>query len=290
MTSLGYFASLPSEIRIVIYRHLSPESSFFRLEDSNVAKSIPMKSRNGTYNENEGCCHFTAWGDEKGILSLLSTSREICTEVQLELYKERELVIHFNPSQHIDGAVNRYDEPDFEHPTFGKFPTRLGDFCSTRNFTHTNFSRFTSIRLEMFFPSSTRYSIFFENLRKVVPFHELLRKQIENFAIIIEQWQHKGVLQKNRIVPACPKINIVLKSAPDPPGIPPGIDVKAERKQMTTVELKKVLKSLTRIKRVREVTFDERMDFEESSLPTTTVLDEIKVEMESSTSAAEQRA
>lgn len=130
----GTLSRLSVEIRLMIRQQRMPEAGS---GDGNrgpqALRSFCTVAERQTYQM-----------DYPANLSILRASRYLYLEVMEELYRNRVLTICFNSEIH-----DRWDNPLSQAMLYIK----IGGVCRSRDFQHTDFSKFSSLKLDIRFPS-----------------------------------------------------------------------------------------------------------------------------------------
>ncbi|KAL8934807.1 MAG: hypothetical protein Q9216_005723 [Gyalolechia sp. 2 TL-2023] len=172
---LGTLSRLPMEIRLMIWQELMPEAG------SGDGNRGPQALR-----------HFCTVADkpvdqseQPGNLSILRASRPFYHEILEELYRSRVLTVCFNPTMHHFPLCSTH------------LCTTIGGICKSMDFRYADFSKFTSLRLNIRLPSEDDPFAVLPEL--VLDLHQLVN--------VILSWQEETF---QGLEPSCPRIDIVI--------------------------------------------------------------------------------
>ena len=172
---LGIFGFLPPEIRSKIWQE------YFNLDR-------PAKSRYDTLacsaqRSSSSPDAFPAIENEKRKVSILRTSGQLYRETLGELYHHRNLGICFDRDHRDHDST----APNCE----SIFHTTMNGTCISRDFCHTDFSRFESISLSVQIPPDTDFSTIQLEPKASMDENNLkmIWEDFKRFCLLVHKWQ-----------------------------------------------------------------------------------------------------
>ncbi|KAI4193297.1 MAG: hypothetical protein LQ346_003953 [Caloplaca aetnensis] len=200
---LGDFNKLPLELRRKIWKHFVPREG-----ETNGIRGICQPSRP---------CHTGDHGpmheppppptpvNRRGDLAILRASRDLHNEITTELYLNRVLTVCFSDQDHFEGCWKTY-----EHATpcgRSHFWTTMGGVCYWSDLDEIDFSRFSSVRLNIRFRSEG-------DAEELAVY---LHGEIDHFTKLVQRWRTR----KSGNSAECPslKIGITIDICPQDPSL-----------------------------------------------------------------------
>ncbi|KAL8666787.1 MAG: hypothetical protein Q9168_007415 [Polycauliona sp. 1 TL-2023] len=236
---LGILSCLPPELREQIWKEHFQDTAT-KLPTDKVAQHHCFDIHHRSTRQSSKAKHQQT----PHAMAILRTSKQLNDEVLEHFYRHRVLIICL-------------DDEYSALPVLDHFSTHLDGLCTLRVFSHTDFSKFRSIRLNV------------GVLRIGNPCHvqKNLKAHVDRFATLLGRWQRR----KNEHYHQCPSINIDLSPYIACTQLPPN--------ELPTYyrELAGVFRGLKHVKGIRDVTFHGLREDKEIMAPIfQDVIDEIK--------------
>ncbi|KAL8761161.1 MAG: hypothetical protein Q9184_002690 [Pyrenodesmia sp. 2 TL-2023] len=231
---LGNLNKLPLELRQEIWKHFVP-----RQTEPNGIRNACQPSRpcnTGQY----GPAHEPPFPPPPinggGDLAVLRASKQLYEEITNEIYLNRVLTICFSDQDHFEGCWEWYRHSDATGCGRSHFWTTMGGICYWSDLAEVDFSRFSSMRLNIRFRSEG------DGEELAVYLHG----EVDHFVNLVQRWQTRKSSNAAGPLPSL-KFDITIDICPKDPGM----DDPSPVNEINLDDIKRLLVSLKKIRNVR---------------------------------------
>lgn len=241
---LGNLDKLPLELRQEIWKYFVPREG-----EPNGIRNVCQPSRpyhTGQYSPAYEPPSPPPLINRRGDLAVLRASRNLHEEITNEIYLNRVLTICFSDQDHFEGCWQAYQHSETTGCGRSHFWTTMGGVCYWTELAEVDFSRFSSMRLNIRFRSEG------DGEELAVYLHG----EIDHFVQLTRQWQTRKSGNAARPLPSL-KIDVTVDICPKDPGL----DNPSPVNEINLNDVKYLLVSLKKIPNVRVQSVEVGFEF-----------------------------